>query len=169
MFLLGTLALGLSATSSAATLTADAGWKEFTFGGPGIASWKDTYSFNINQASTLTVTDAFLSGDIFQVFSGVASLGFTSSPTSLTSQILNDYDAAAASSKWSTGMWTLLAGSYTISGIAIVPFQNGRGALRLDTLASQVSAVPIPAAALLFAPALLGFIGLRRKAKNIIA
>tara|TARA_R110002111_G_scaffold3391_3_gene20798 strand:+ start:891 stop:1505 length:615 start_codon:yes stop_codon:yes gene_type:complete len=33
----------------------------------------------------------------------------------------------------------------------------------------QVSAVPIPAAALLFAPALLGFMGLRRKAKAIAA
>lgn len=31
------------------------------------------------------------------------------------------------------------------------------------------SAVPIPAAAFLFAPALLGFMGLRRKAKNLAA
>jgi len=29
--------------------------------------------------------------------------------------------------------------------------------------------LPIPAAAFLFAPALLGFIGLRRKAKNSVA
>jgi hypothetical protein len=34
---------------------------------------------------------------------------------------------------------------------------------------SDVSAVPIPAAAFMFAPALLGFIGLRRKAKNSVA
>ncbi len=33
----------------------------------------------------------------------------------------------------------------------------------------SVSAVPLPAAAFLFAPALLGFMGLRRKAKNTIA
>ena len=33
----------------------------------------------------------------------------------------------------------------------------------------NVSAVPIPAAAFLFAPALLGFMGLRRKAKNTVA
>ena len=36
----------------------------------------------------------------------------------------------------------------------------------LDTV--SVSAVPIPAAALLFAPALIGFMGLRRKAKNLV-
>mgnify|MGYP003384644027 CR=1 FL=1 len=33
----------------------------------------------------------------------------------------------------------------------------------------EVSAVPVPAAAFLFAPALLGFMGLRRKAKNSVA
>ena len=32
-----------------------------------------------------------------------------------------------------------------------------------------VSAVPVPAAVFLFAPALLGFMGLRRKAKNLVA
>jgi hypothetical protein len=31
------------------------------------------------------------------------------------------------------------------------------------------SPVPLPAAAFLFAPALLGFMGLRRKAKNSVA
>ncbi|KAJ0338063.1 hypothetical protein COL154_014275, partial [Colletotrichum chrysophilum] len=35
--------------------------------------------------------------------------------------------------------------------------------------AISVSAVPLPAAALLFAPALLGFMGLRRKAKTMMA
>ncbi len=34
---------------------------------------------------------------------------------------------------------------------------------------NEVSAVPIPAAAFMFAPALLGFMGLRRKAKNSVA
>lgn len=43
-------------------------------------------------------------------------------------------------------------------------FKDNVGGMSLN-----VSAVPIPAAALLFAPALLGFMGLRRKAKNILA
>lgn len=34
------------------------------------------------------------------------------------------------------------------------------------TAATMPNAVPVPAAALLFAPALLGFMGMRRKAKN---
>ena len=43
------------------------------------------------------------------------------------------------------------------------------GNLVLGSAGSVVSAVPIPAAAFLFAPALLGFMGLRRKAKNTVA
>lgn len=40
---------------------------------------------------------------------------------------------------------------------------------QFQIMTSNVSAVPIPAAAFLFAPALLGFMGLRRKAKNTVA
>ena len=38
-----------------------------------------------------------------------------------------------------------------------------------SSFAVSPSAVPVPAAAILFAPALLGFLGLRRKAKNSVA
>lgn len=48
----------------------------------------------------------------------------------------------------------------TLTGIISVPDGQGPGG---------VGAVPIPAAAFLFAPALLGFLGLRRKAKNTVA
>lgn len=43
------------------------------------------------------------------------------------------------------------------------------GRVFLDNANASVSAVPIPAAAFLFAPALMGFLGLRRKAKNSVA
>jgi hypothetical protein len=54
----------------------------------------------------------------------------------------------------------------------VISVMIGRGAagsnydLRLD---SGVSEVPVPAALWLFAPALLGFFGLRRKAQNAVA
>jgi hypothetical protein len=44
------------------------------------------------------------------------------------------------------------------------PYGDNIGGVSLDV--SAVSAVPVPAAAFLFAPALAGFIGLRRKAKK---
>ena len=63
--------------------------------------------------------------------------------------------------------WMLEAATNYVINVAI-----GRGAagsnydLRLD---SGISEVPVPAALWLFAPALLGFLGLRRKAKNAVA
>lgn len=39
----------------------------------------------------------------------------------------------------------------------------------LAVISGDVSAVPIPAAAFMFAPALLGFMGFRRRAKNSVA
>jgi len=149
------------ANVNAATLTADTGWSSFLFDGTG-SSWSETFTFTITETSTLTVTDAFLSGDIFEVFSDGTSLGRTSTPTSFDQQTFSNYDAAAADSRWSTGIWAFLAGTYTISGISFdSPFDYGRAALKLDT---GVSAVPVPAALFLFAPALLGLLGLRRKA-----
>lgn len=47
--------------------------------------------------------------------------------------------------------------------------QFGLGAQIATIELTNVSAVPVPAAAFLFAPALLGFMGLRRRAKNTVA
>ena len=63
------------------------------------------------------------------------------------------FDSAIQSLSWNTS-WTgdFLGGSdHALSHMAVI------------------NAVPIPAAAFLFAPALLGFMGLRRKAKNSVA
>jgi len=75
---------------------------------------------------------------------------------------------------WSVA--TSLNGSYENYGAqagAIDELRLGFGGVFLvDDLSLNgvsVSAVPIPAAAFLFAPALLGFMGLRRKAKNSVA
>ena len=51
-------------------------------------------------------------------------------------------------------------------GSLIIGFGDGLGDSDYDDLIIGVSAVPVPAAAFLFAPALLGFMGLRRKAKK---
>jgi hypothetical protein len=56
-------------------------------------------------------------------------------------------------------------------------FGRDQGMITTETLdfdaaaieAARVSAVPVPAALVMFAPALLGFLGFRRKAKNSIA
>jgi len=46
---------------------------------------------------------------------------------------------------------------------------NGPSTVKADFQVANLIATPIPAAAFMFAPALLGFMGLRRKAKNSVA
>jgi hypothetical protein len=60
--------------------------------------------------------------------------------------------------------FTLLSDATVKFFIADSPYRDNVGGMSLN-----VSQVPIPAAAFLFAPALLGFMGLRRKAKNSLA
>lgn len=64
-----------------------------------------------------------------------------------------------------------LSTTFTLTATSIVkffirdqPYRDNVGGMSLN-----VSEVPVPAAAFLFAPALLGFLGLRRKAKNTAA
>ena len=57
---------------------------------------------------------------------------------------------------------------FNVAGVSKVKVHFG-GSGALDNLKYSVSAVPVPAAAFLFAPALLGFLGLRRKAKSNVA
>jgi len=77
-----------------------------------------------------------------------------------TTDILLDGVSIVTPDSFITGEWTftalLTAGvSYTLSIIA-----SGTGSLSATT---AISAVPVPAALFLFAPALLGLMGLRRK------
>lgn len=60
--------------------------------------------------------------------------------------------------------FTLLTDATVTFFISDKPYTDNLGGISLN-----VSQVPIPAAAFLFAPALLGFMGLRRKAKNTVA
>jgi len=58
--------------------------------------------------------------------------------------------------------FTLLSDATVKFFISDTPYTDNVGGMSLN-----VSQVPIPAAAFLFAPALLGFLGLRRKAKQV--
>jgi hypothetical protein len=90
----------------------------------------------------------------------------------VTEHSFNDWefsiDFAVSSLLMSSVMADLLA-------IVTVDFGSGVGIFSGSQFSevtlsyNNVSAVPIPAAAFLFAPALLGFMGLRRKAKSSVA
>lgn len=112
-----------------------------------------TFSFTIATGwkGQLTVVDAALAGDIFNVFNNGALLGATSSVPmqqySTAPDIGFDYDAALQDSRFSRGVYTLGAGHYSISGALVQslmldgvdPLNATAGAIKLN-----VSAVPEP-------------------------
>lgn len=157
--------------AQAGTITVGGAWQEFSFDGVG-SSWSDTFTLVTAGPVELKVTDAFLSGDRFDVsvFDGFATTSFlTSLPTTSGDQIDSDYDAAFADARWSSGSIILGAGSYTISGTAVLsPFGGGGAAIRAD----RVDPVPLPSSALM-GLGLLGGIGitlrLRKRGASAIA
>lgn len=181
--LLGAALAALSLASHADTieLAADGQWHTFTVasdqsvsGGtewivgdytnaPGFGSAL-SYTFTIatGYQGTLTVVDGVFAGDVFNVFNNGQLLGSTSI-VPLTYYVENpinvgdDFDAALAEPAFSRQVFTLAAGTYSISGslaqsvlydrVLSEALNTTDGALNLG-----VSAVPEPSsAALLFA------------------
>lgn len=190
------LAVALAVTSLAAqattvNLAADGQWNAFTVDSwsslSGGVEWIDgddsnakdfgsvlSYSFTIaaGHQGTLTVVDANLAGDTFQVFNQGALLGSTSAVAQTSydtaPNLGNDFDAALLDPAFSHGVFTLGAGTYRISGsLAQSVLLGGEnldatgGALKLN-----VSAVPEPSQGVLVLSALgvVGLIASRRSA-----
>jgi hypothetical protein len=88
------------------------------------------------------VTDGYLAGDRFSVGDAPAGtdLGNTSVPLGYGQQIGANWDGAYASPLWSHGRWTFAAGSYDITGTAILsPFGGGAAAVQLTTGVPELS------------------------------
>ncbi len=111
-------------------------WTPFTFGGLG-----DVVEFDFDITAgcpTFKITDAFLSGDEFDVRilqggSEVAAFSTSPDPTEGDS-IGGDYDSAFADPRWSSGYVSLANGSYTAEvTVTASPFGSGGAGWRTDT------------------------------------
>jgi hypothetical protein len=119
----------------------------------------------------LTIVDADMAGDTFQVFNNGNLLGATSSVPvqqyGSAPSVGDDYDAAMADSSFSRGVFTLGAGTYSISGVLTQsllaggePLNATGGGIKLG-----VSPVPEPSSAVLMLAALgVTFLVSRRRA-----
>ena len=132
-----------------------------------------TFTIASGAVGTLTVVDAVFNGDRFDVTNFGAALGSTSAvPLQAYASATNvgvDYDAAIANPSFSRGVFTLGAGSYSVSGVLtqsvfddLGPLNSTGGALKL----AVTSAVPEPAtlAAMVAVLAVVAGITRRRKA-----
>ena len=153
-----------AATAQAATvdLSLGDGWVEFYFGGDETA-WEEEFRIGSSIPLRLQVTDAYLSGDRFEVFSDGTLLGATSLPGAVGAHTVSK-DEAFASPTWSSGAWLLAAGSHLITGVVTTsPFGSGAGAVRLVEAVPQPAVVPLPAGGLLLLTGLGAIVALRRR------
>jgi hypothetical protein len=145
------VAMMFSVAANAATLTLTGGTSLLS-GGPVAQNFQTlsgsgTTSFDVLSDELSTVdftivenTDATVNVSSVTLFDGV---------TAVATGIFN------GTGEWSFSALLASGVSYTLSIIA-----SGAGSLSATT---AISAVPVPAALFLFAPALLGFLGMRRK------
>lgn len=161
-----------AANAQAATLVVDGGWSKFYFGGPGSSIYEPgtgdlSYDFVLGDAATLKVTDAFDSGDVFQIFDNGVSL-FTTGAFDLGGPTSSDADTAFAGTTYSHGFIVLSAGSHSITGIATAsPTGSGGSYIEL----TKGGAVPEPAtwAMMIAGFGMVGCMARRRGAARVAA
>jgi hypothetical protein len=160
-------ALLLSAPASAGTIAFDT-WYEFGFTDAGTpatgcfpddplsivvcppssgtpTTFLDTPPWTFGGSSTLTVVDAFESGDAFEIFDFGLSIGVTSAPV-LGVDCSDDPVPCLANPAMSQGVFVLGAGAHSLT---ITPTLSP-GSLGAAYLQVSAAAVPEPASVLLF-------------------
>ena len=154
--------LALSAGSaSATTITPDGSWLEFQFDAGGsaedclvgcttttnpVASAALAPPWTFSGAATVTILDLFLSGDTFELFDNLVSVGLSSIPTD-DGSCFNDIGCALADASYSRLVVDLDSGAHslTINNIASASAAGGAAVFRV----APSAAVPEPASILL--------------------
>lgn len=135
--------VGTTVPAQAVTLTLDNSWTDFSWSGGEGAVATPTFQFTVAPVTRVRfdVTDAFFSGDEFQVVdSTLGTIGFTSDVPPDPDFFENDPDTAFSDPNFSSGSFLLDPGNYDISLIvaqAATSFPDGVGFVRAES-------VPIP-------------------------
>jgi len=121
--------VGLSTSALADDYTPGSGWLKFTWGG-GEPVWVGTeYTFTSTADMPLfKITDAYLSGDQFEVYDHGDLILTTSDGYTTGDSIGGDYDAAYDDPKWSSGSVVLPPGDHLIEILVIANPYSGGGA-----------------------------------------
>lgn len=172
-----------AANATNVALAGDGSWNEFDvdamLSSGGGTAWIDevyagddsvlsfTFTIAAGDVGKLTVVDTGFAGDTFTVTNGAAVLGTTSAVAAGTSvgTLVFDANDALANPAYSNGVFTLGAGTYSISGTLLQSVDGDldatSGAVRLS-----VSAIPEPANAALMLAGLAGVAALARRRQS---
>jgi len=144
--------VGVAARALSAVTVPTAGpWQEFQFGGTGsfafacggcapssggnsVFAGSPPWTFNAPaEGALLTVTDAFLDGDVFEIFDNNASIGVTSTPAT-TGSCGDDPDPCLLDPQVSHGVFWVAPGAHSLTIKAIAsPFGGGAAYFKLDS------------------------------------
>lgn len=168
-----------SSQAQALNLTVDGTWNtfdvdEFIAASSGL-EWIDldgeslSFDFTLTESAYLTVVDGGFSGDRFQLFDNGQLLGETSAPANSYPDSLGlDFDSAFSNPDYSQGVYLLSSGNHSITGLLSLSAVDDLGSdINATVGAVRLTAVPLPAAAWLFASgtALIGAASGRRRQK----
>jgi hypothetical protein len=177
------LLLGLSTQAQAVPITVDnPDWYEFRFGGTGSDAsgclpsgctpsnsgnsefvGDSPWTFSAAGLVELFVTDAFLSGDIFEVFDFGVSVGTTSFASTGATTCGSDPVDCYADANFSSGSFLLGAGDHSLTfSMVASPYGGGAAFFRVDSI---IAGVPEPSALALLGLGLVG-LGFARQRKQ---
>jgi hypothetical protein len=144
--------LAASGASMADPIAVDAGWYGFCFdagvGNPayaggcqnkGVGEAGNPFTFTLSGNGILKVTDAFLYGDIFDVFiNGAVVPSFTTSAPGISATETDDPDVAFNGGIYSSGSILLGAGNYSVTIFTNATVADGGGYMEVQTRGTTV-------------------------------
>jgi len=154
------ICLGAPSLVWADPITVGDGWHQFSWtGSAGVFNNESPFTFNSASSVDLKVTDAFVSGDRFEVYDFGVLVGTTSQVNGFAPWT-SDPNVAYPSGGFSTGLYSLAAGNHSLTFKTIQEpsgYPSGTAFFRVDSSGSgQVADVPEPGALMLAALGLAG-------------